>query len=297
MLIEEWRPEIKVKGIYVDNISPNNKVLFIDEGHHYFHEDDIVGDKLVDFEDSKYRFSSPTGLLGEFYEHFDTIPQAKKYVKKHKLDIDYKQLIYAWEFLGDYASDQGTVLHAYGESLWNGWDMPRPDLIKTEYLEKMTAVLKRKYVLAKTELLVYSTKFRIAGQVDLLVKNSAGDKYTILDYKFLKEPLEMKSFYNRFTRKYKFMSGPFNKLMDTNFYHYSIQLEIYRYLMGRLGTKVISKQLMVVTPEGYELVEAHPVRIWIDEEGILQARYKYWKGRVYDSSKDITYLENPHRII
>jgi hypothetical protein len=49
------------------------------------------------------------------------------------------------------------------------------------------------------------------------------------------------------------MSGPFSRLMDTNYSHYSIQLEIYRYLMGAVGRKVKTKRL-VVTPEGYELV-------------------------------------------
>jgi hypothetical protein len=40
--------------------------------------------------------------------------------------------------------------------------------------------------------------------------------------------------------------------MDTN---YSLQhTEIYRYLMGAVGRKVKTKRLMVVTPEGYELV-------------------------------------------
>jgi hypothetical protein len=50
------------------------------------------------------------------------------------------------------------------------------------------------------------------------------------------------------------MMRPFSRLMDTNYSHYSIQLEIYRYLMGAVGRKVKTKRLMVVTPEGYELV-------------------------------------------
>jgi hypothetical protein len=48
------------------------------------------------------------------------------------------------------------------------------------------------------------------------------------------------------------MSGPFS-LMDTNYSHYSIQLEIYRYLMGAVGRKVKTKRLMVVTPEATSL--------------------------------------------
>jgi ATP-dependent exoDNAse (exonuclease V) beta subunit len=115
-----------------------------------------------------------------------------------------------------------------------------------------TQELTSKYVLAKTELLVYSLELRMAGQVDLLMRNEDSTEYHILDYKFIKEPLE-KSYYNRFTRKYKMMSGPFSRLMDTNYSHYSIQLEIYRYLMGAVGRKVKTKRLMVVTQKATSL--------------------------------------------
>jgi hypothetical protein len=45
--------------------------------------------------------------------------------------------------------------------------------------------------------------------------------------------------------------------MDTSYSHYSIQLEIYRYLMGAVEEGE-NKRLMVVTPEGYELVHTIP---------------------------------------
>jgi hypothetical protein len=91
------------------------------------------------------------------------------------------------------------------------------------------------------------------------------------------------------------MSGPFSRLMDTNYSHYSIQLEIYRYLMGAVGRKVKTKRLMVVTPEGYELVLI-PMKIWVTD-GVLHAKYKHYKDKIYDSSKDPVYLENPYRLI
>jgi hypothetical protein len=146
----------------------------------------------------------------------------------------------------------------------------------------------------RKELLVYSLELRMAGQVDLLMRNEDSTEYHILDYKFIKEPLERKSYYNRFTRKYKMMSGPFSRLMDTNYSHYSIQLEIYRYLMGAVGRKVKTKRLMVVTPEGYELVH---MKIWVTTDGVLHAKYKHYKDKIYDSSKDPVYLENPYRLI
>lgn len=297
MLIEEWRPKLYCKDFECQNLSPNGRVFFIEEGHKYYHEDDIVDNTLVSFEDSKYAFRSPTGILKDFFEEFESEEQAKKYVKKHKLAITWEQLVYAWEEIGEMASFEGTTLHGYGESLFNKWLMPKPNLVKADYVEKLYKELTSKYILAKTELLVYSLPLRLAGQVDLLMKNKTSTEYHILDYKFLKEPLAEKSYYNRFTRKYKMMRGPFSRLMDTDFYHYSIQMELYRYLMGPLGKKVVSKKLMVVTPEGYQLVDGHPMRIWVTKEGVLHAKYRHYKGKLYDSSQDIEYLENSYRII
>lgn len=297
MLVEYWRPKLYCKGVECQNLTPNEKVLFIEEGHKYYHADDIVDGQLKPFEDSKYTFRSPTGIIEDMHEHFDTIPQAKKYIKKRKLNITWEQLVYAWDFLGDFASDQGTILHGYGEALFNKWPMPAPVLHKQPYVHELYTELTDRYKLAKTELLVYSTKLRIAGQVDLLMKSKDGSVYHMFDWKFLKEPIERKSFFNWGTRKFKMMYGPFNKLMDCNFYHYSVQMEIYRYLMGPAGKKVKSKTLMVVTPDGYELVPGHPMKVWVSEDGILHARYRHYKNKLYDSSKDMDYLENGYKII
>jgi ATP-dependent exoDNAse (exonuclease V) beta subunit len=57
-------------------------------------------------------------------------------------------------------------------------------------------------VLAKTELW-FTLELRLAGQVDLLMRNKDSTEYHILDYKFIKEPLERKSYYNRFTESTK----------------------------------------------------------------------------------------------
>jgi hypothetical protein len=50
------------------------------------------------------------------------LPEAKKYVIRHKLSITWEQLV-SWDMLGDMASFEGTTLHGYGESLFNKWGM------------------------------------------------------------------------------------------------------------------------------------------------------------------------------
>jgi hypothetical protein len=91
-------------------------------------------------------------LIKDFHEEFDTIPEAKKYVIRHKLSITWSSLFFAWDMLGDMASL--TTLHGYGESLFNKWGMQAPDLAKTRFVEDLHKELTSKYVLA-TELLVY----------------------------------------------------------------------------------------------------------------------------------------------
>jgi hypothetical protein len=70
------------------------------------------------FENSKYAFRSPTGLIKDFHEEFDTIPEAKKYVIRHKLSITWEQLVLPGTCLGIWLL-WGTTLHGYGESLFN----------------------------------------------------------------------------------------------------------------------------------------------------------------------------------
>ena len=67
-------------------------------------------------------------------------------------------------------------------------------------------------------------------------------------------------------------------------------------LMGTLGTKVKAKQLIVITSDSCNIVNAYPMRIWVSSDYILHARYRYGKNkeRLYDSSKDSSYLENPY---
>jgi hypothetical protein len=46
---------------------------------------------------------------------------------------------------------------------------------------------------------------------------------------------------------------------------------------------------MVVTPEGYELVHTIPMKIWVTTDGVLHAKYKHYKDKIYDSKTPSTW--------
>lgn len=84
---------------------------------------------------------------------------------------------------------------------------------------------------------------RVAGQIDLLIKD--GNDIIIVDYKTNKE-IKKHSYFdkNRFSRI--MMKYPLNNIEDCNFYHYSLQLSTYAYLLQQIKPELNIKKLMLI---------------------------------------------------
>ena len=83
---------------------------------------------------------------------------------------------------------------------------------------------------------------RIAGQVDLIIKS--GNEITIVDHKTNKK-IEQKSGFNTSTRSNVKMKYPLNNLMDCNFYHYTMQLSTYAWMLQKINPNFIIKDLIL----------------------------------------------------
>lgn len=86
-------------------------------------------------------------------------------------------------------------------------------------------------------------KLRLAGQADLVIVDN-NDIY-ILDYKTNKE-IKTKSFYDKKTHKSQMMKYPLNNLQDTNFWHYSLQLSTYAWMIQKLNPEFNIKALILI---------------------------------------------------
>lgn len=84
---------------------------------------------------------------------------------------------------------------------------------------------------------------KLAGQVDLIVKS--GNEITICDWKTNKE-IKQKSFFNTKTKSSDKMKYPLNNLDDVNFYHYTLQLSTYAWMLQKLNPDFIIKDLILV---------------------------------------------------
>ena len=84
---------------------------------------------------------------------------------------------------------------------------------------------------------------RLAGQIDLLVKQ--GNEITIIDYKTNKK-IDQNSYFNTKTKKSTKMKYPLNNVEDCNFWHYTLQLSTYAWMIQKLNPNFIIKDLIIV---------------------------------------------------
>ena len=108
-----------------------------------------------------------------------------------------------------------------------------------------------------SEIIIYSEALAIAGTIDLIVKNNVTGEYDIFDWKTSKK-IETTSYGN------KMGTHEVTKdVMDCNFYHYSLELSLYRYILETYyGLKIHNQLIAQLHDDG---VNAHVAPYMKDE--------------------------------
>lgn len=83
---------------------------------------------------------------------------------------------------------------------------------------------------------------RIAGQVDLIIKS--GNNIVIVDHKTNKK-IDQKSGFDSISKSNFKMKYPLNNLMDCNFYHYTLQLSTYAWMLQKINPNFVIKDLIL----------------------------------------------------
>jgi hypothetical protein len=86
-------------------------------------------------------------------------------------------------------------------------------------------------------------KLRLAGQADLVIVDDK-DVY-ILDFKTNKK-IETKSYFDRKMKKSSTLMYPLNNIQDCNFWHYTLQLSTYAWMIQKINPEFNIKLLMLI---------------------------------------------------
>lgn len=84
---------------------------------------------------------------------------------------------------------------------------------------------------------------KIAGQIDLLIKD--GNDIYIGDYKTNKE-IKLKSGFDFSTKQSAKMKYPLNNLDDSNYWHYTLQLSTYAWMLQKINPEYNIKGLILI---------------------------------------------------
>lgn len=209
--------------------------------------------KEITFDEKNHKYTNNSGnqlisvstLISKYKEPFDA--DGKIAVRcAEKEGITKEEILAKWEKTKNDACTRGISFHKQAEYyILNKKILDEPD---KDIIEKFSKIQFSGKLF--TEEIVYSLKDMIAGTVDL-IEVLGKNKCNLYDFKTNKK-LEKYSFWR------KKMLYPVSHIIDCNFYHYSLQLSLYAYLLEEHGFWAEELKIFYINPKTRE-IEVHPV--------------------------------------
>lgn len=183
-------------------------------------------------DDLDIEYTSVTKLVHGAFAPFDGPAAAA--AKSAKTGVPAEQYLREWEEAGKRASESGTRAHENCErqilGQFDQMNVPVDEEEKIRFRAAWHEVeeLQSIYSAIYPETLVFSPRFRVAGSIDLLCKKD-DYHYAIGDWKYIKG-LDMEGYHGK-----KGTHPATYWIYDCNFYHYSLQLNLYKMILKLEG--------------------------------------------------------------
>lgn len=253
------------------------KVIFFEEDHSYYLLENSKKTKLESVSSfySKYKNSYNSGFWSAYKAYEKILPPgvfkdlkktygydspellivADMYVKdKEYFKTVQQQILNNWKKENKKSTDKGTEYHNTKETnaFINGAAINKYNLkcynIGAEKLLDYNnySIADNLYNLCEgfyPELLVFNEEALLAGQADkVFITEFGGEKYVdIGDFKTNKK-ISKESFIGS-SRKHTYLKPPLNHIMDSNYWHYALQLSTYAFMLEKFGFRVRSLYL------------------------------------------------------
>lgn len=218
------------------DINPHERdmhISFQEKGHVYT----IDGDRS---------FVSTTTLVHRHFKPFDAdtiitkMMRSKKWQQSKYFGQTPEEIKSGWNANGKAAAEAGTKLHADIESFYNGIPVVNDSIEYSHFqnFEKEHRQLKP----FRTEWYVWDKEHKLCGSIDMVYDNGDGT-FSIYDWKRSKEIKQTNSFGERG------LSDSTKHLHDCNFYHYALQLNVYKALLEKnYGIRVTDLAVVCLHP-------------------------------------------------
>lgn len=266
-------------------------------------------DENISFEEKEHKYTildegssttpyiSTTTFIHKHFEEFDSDTIIDKMFKGRNWNINNKywgmnkeEIKKLWSDNSSMVSKEGTNLHFdiecfMNQELKSNIKYTHKNLYKNYFKKNniQNTNIEWKYFLNfinyfpnfkpyRTEWLIYDSEVKIAGSIDMVYKNK-DNSISIFDWKRTKK-IDKTNAWNKYSH-----TECISHLPDSNFWHYTLQLNIYRYILEKNYNENV-KDLYLVrlhpnnTNQSFELIK---IPILIDE---IKDLFEYRKSNL-----------------
>jgi hypothetical protein len=217
----------------------DKEVRFVEKTHTYFVKGSSKG------------IVSTTGFVHSFFPHFDpvaTIAKMKaspKWPESPYFGMTDQEIADQWSASGKEASGAGTNMHLAIEQHLNGAINRIDETVKTtkewEYYQNFWRNVSQDLEPYRTEWEVWDEEYKLTGSIDMVFKRKSDGAFVIYDWKRSKEIKK--------DNKFDSGLGPMDHLPNTNYWHYTLQLNVYRwFLQKHYGLTIVDLAIVIFHP-------------------------------------------------
>ena len=205
-------------------------------------------DALISFDSASHtythdgrQFTSVTRVVERHFEQFDADYWAAR--KAPAMGLTPEQLKAQWARKGEQARNLGTMMHEKIERYYLG--LPNDSDETYRLFEQFAS--QHHLEPFRTEWAIYDEESDVAGTLDFLACHNG--VFTIYDWKRSNKVI-IDGQPERESRWGKHAFAPIEHVPDTTFWHYALQVSIYRYILEkRYDIQVASGHLVVLHPD------------------------------------------------
>ena len=194
-------------------------------------------------------FTSVTTWIHTLFEAFDAdkvienIKKGKHYSKSKyfgKTDDEIKE---EWETNRNTAATLGTKMHYHIECFYNQQTVQDESIEYNYFLafekDRLSHEMEKHWIPFRTEWTVFHEDYFLAGSIDMIFEDPNTNTLKIFDWKRSKE-IKMSNPWQKFA-----VVDSVSSIPDTNFWHYTLQLNIYRFILESKYNKVVDLLCLV----------------------------------------------------
>ena len=219
---------------------PRDVRISFDEGPHIY---------TIDGVDNKIaKYVSVTTWNHSHFKEFDAdavitnMMNSKKWEQSKYFGKTREEIKGLWEKNGDDSANAGTKMHYDIECYYNGHSLPENNSLENEYFKNFVRDFERDFGKDlkpyRTEWMVFHEELKFAGSIDMVFENEDGT-LSIYDWKRCKEIKKINN-WNEFSH-----TSEISHLPDTNYWHYCLQLNIYKAILEEKYEKKVKELYLV----------------------------------------------------